>query len=218
MKKQIIVTNDNSHTILIPELDETYHSRHGAIQEAEHVFIKNGLENLSELKFVKVFEMGFGTGLNALLTLEWATRHNLMIEYTALEKYPLNESLLLKINYKSMCSSDKNYAKIHQASWNKKEQIAPQFRLYKIEADIQEFKAAPEEFDLIYFDAFGPKTQPKLWSLSIMQKMYDCLKENGNLITYCAQGQFKRNLKEVGFTVKALPGPPGKREITRAVK
>lgn len=218
MDRKIIVTNDNSTSLYIPELDETYHSRHGAHQESMHVFIQNGLNRLQDLKHVKIFEMGFGTGLNAFLTWKENRKSHQIIEYVAIEKHPLKINLIKDLNFAKNSDEKSIFDKLHAAEWNKGVDIDENFKLHKIEGDIIDECLNADYFNLIYYDAFGPKTQPLLWNENICLKMYEILCTKGELVTYCAQGQFKRNLKNVGFEVEELPGPPGKREMTRAIK
>ncbi len=218
MKREIIITNDGSTSIYIPEMDETYHSVHGAIQEAKHVFIKNGLGLISKKK-INVFEVGFGTGLNAFLAAQYSEENNVLIHYHSIEAFTVELELINQLNYNSLI----NYkiqilATIQTTEWEKEIAILETFYLRKIEAKMQDFDPEKESYDIVFFDAFGPRAQSEMWSIEILQKMHDCLIPNGKLVTYCAQGQFKRNLKSIGFKVENLPGPPGKREMTVATK
>lgn len=221
MDRKIIVTADNSKTLLIPELNETYHSKHGALNEARYVFIKMGLDYLQtthQNNPITIFEMGFGTGLNALVTLEYLKNHpSLKITYDSIEKYPLTINEIENIGYDNVLDATL-FKKLHICEWNKEHIITDQFQLKKIKGDIKSSLLKEANYDLIYFDAFGPRVQPALWETDTLKKMYTILKPTGTLVTYCAQGQFKRNLKAVGFEVQNLPGPPGKREMTRATK
>ena len=219
MKRKLIITNDGSSSIFIPEMDETYHSFHGALQEAVHVFIKNGL-NAIDKKEIAIFELGFGTGLNALLTLEASRNKEIQIDYTGIEAFPVEHELINSLNYTSLIAGDfeNDFLKMHDISWDESHAIAKQFSLKKIHAKIQEVNIGVSQFDLIYFDAFGYRAQAEMWDVGIIQQMYDALKEGGVLVSYSARGQFKRDLKAVGFKIEALPGPPGKREMTRATK
>jgi tRNA U34 5-methylaminomethyl-2-thiouridine-forming methyltransferase MnmC len=219
MKRKLIITNDGSSSIFIPEMDETYHSFHGALQEAVHVFIKNGL-NAIDKKEIAIFELGFGTGLNALLTLEASRNKEIQIDYTGIEAFPVEHELINSLNYTSIIAGDfeNDFLKMHDISWDESHAIAKQFSLKKIHAKIQEVNIGVSQFDLIYFDAFGYRAQAEMWDVGIIQQMYDALKEGGVLVSYAARGQFKRDLKAVGFKIEALPGPPGKREMTRATK
>ncbi|MEY3845229.1 MAG: hypothetical protein RL293_1651 [Bacteroidota bacterium] len=220
MKKiEIRQTADGSNTLYLPDLDETYHSSHGAVQEAKHVFIEHGLKYVYAQggKEIRIFEMGFGTGLNALLTAQTSKRLNLPIAYIGIELHPVPEEIWQNMGYVHVPSEKEEYAKIMSAAWEENLGIHPFFQLRKIEMDILRFQPS-EQVDLIYYDAFGPRAQSEMWDIPVLTKMYDLLKPGGFFITYCAQGQMKRNLKSLGFSLEALPGPPGKREITRARK
>jgi tRNA U34 5-methylaminomethyl-2-thiouridine-forming methyltransferase MnmC len=219
MKREVIQTADGSSTIYIPEMDENYHSSHGAIQEAEHVFILHGLRKMEELghQSISIFEMGFGTGLNAFLTKIRAT---VPIHYSSIEAFPVTLKEIAALNYVEQVGQEfkDEFSSIHSASWNKLVELDAVFSLCKIHAKIEEFSLEEAMYDLIYFDAFGPRAQAEMWEIEILQKMVDGLKVGGALVTYCANGQFKRDLMSLGFEIEALPGPPGKREMTRAWK
>lgn len=218
MKREIITTNDGSSSIYIPEMDETYHSVHGAVQEALHVFIKNGLGLLSS-KEINVFELGFGTGLNAILSEQYSSQNSILINYHSIEAFPVEVSLVKLLNYNDIIKYNVEiFDSIHSAKWEVLNRISETFQLKKIEAKIQDFELDKNHYDIVFFDAFGPRAQSEMWSVEILQKMYDGLKPDGKLVTYCAQGQFKRDLKSIGFKVENLPGPPGKREMTVATK
>ena len=221
MKRQIIVTGDNSKTLLIPELNETYHSINGATREALHVFIENGLKRFDKLEKIRVFEMGFGTGLNALLSLNHAKTTPIYIAYESIEKYPLALEEAMLLNHPvttGLHHLSTEFKVMHSSPWNETVQICPGFTLEKIMGDIRLITLEPGTYDIIFYDAFGPKVQPGLWETGILQMLYHALAPGGCLVTYCAQGQFKRNLREAGFKVERLPGPPGKREMTVALK
>lgn len=219
MKREIIRTADGSTTIQIKEWDECYHSRFGAIQEAQHVFIKNGL-SLFESKTISILEIGFGTGLNAFITFLESKKLNQIIDYVGVEAYPISADEVLSMNYVSELNAENEsfiFEKMHECNWEEPIDLREDFLLTKRKqffADIEDL----EKFDLIYFDAFGYNVQPELWSTAIFQKMYNALKPNGILVTYAARGVIKRSMKEVGFTVEKLQGPPGKREMFRARK
>lgn len=220
MKREIVETGDGSKTIRIVDLDENYHSSHGALQEALHVFIKNGLLEFKEKLQISIFEMGFGTGLNAFLSGIKANELKLKIEYSGVEAFPISEDEIIALEYAQLVG-DENvelYKKIHSSSWEEMNEISAFFTLKKIKNQLQNLELEKESFDIIYYDAFGPRAQDEMWSVELFQKMYDSLKVGGFLVTYCAKGQVKRNMKEVGFTIEPLPGPPGKREMTRAWK
>ena len=215
---EIRQTADGSKTLYLPELDETYHSSHGAMQEAMHVFIQHGLAFIGqEKKSISVFEMGFGTGLNALLTAQWAEQHSCSIRYIGIELHPIPKDIWQQMDYVQEVLERERYSKIMAAEWGEYQEIEPNFQLKKVEEDILGLQLV-EQVDLIYFDAFGPRAQSEMWDLPVLTKMYERLNPGGVFVTYCAQGQMKRNLKSLGFSLESLPGPPGKREMTRAMK
>ncbi|RNI28770.1 tRNA (5-methylaminomethyl-2-thiouridine)(34)-methyltransferase MnmD [Rufibacter latericius] len=222
MNLEVRQTKDGSTTLFVPELNEHYHSVHGALQESLHVFIKMGLEATLERKStVRLLEVGFGTGLNALLTLQHTLVSGASVFYETLEKYPLTPEVVNQLHFDRFILNPELldfFVPLHNAPWEQPVAITPQFTLCKLETDLEAFAPASESYDLIYFDAFAPEKQPHLWTDAIFQKMYDCLAPGGTLVTYCAKGSFKRSLKAAGFTVEALPGPPGKREMTRGEK
>lgn len=222
MPLQLIATSDGSNTFYSPRFKEIYHSLHGARQEAEHIYIRAGLaaKCLAQPSQINLLEMGLGTGLNALLTY-LATAHmvNLRINYTALEKYPLVRSEVTQLNYVALLGevvSAPIFEAIHQCVWGSEQQLGSHFFLQKKEVDLQTVILPACFFDVVYFDAFGPEAQPELWTIEIFRKLFQAMAPGGILVTYCAKGQVRRNLKEAGFRVEKLPGPPGKREITRA--
>ena len=219
MKREIIKTLDGSTTIHLQEWDECYHSKHGAIQEAKHVFIKNGL-NLFKNKPISILEIGFGTGLNAFITFLESIEKNQKIDYVGVEAYPVNAEEVLAMNYVEELKAlefHNIFEKMHKCEWNNKTEISTCFSLTKRKQFFDEIDDY-EIFDLIYFDALGYRVQPELWSTEIFQKMYNSLKPNGVLVTYAARGVVKRSMIEVGFIVEKLAGPPGKREMFRAFK
>ncbi|WP_372745269.1 tRNA (5-methylaminomethyl-2-thiouridine)(34)-methyltransferase MnmD [Lutibacter sp.] len=219
MERKVIVTADGSSTIHISEWDENYHSKHGAIQEAKHVFIKSGLSLFSNAD-ISILEIGFGTGLNSFITFLEAERFKLTINYVGVEAYPVSFEEVNCLNYVTQLEATEFEAvfnKMHQQKWEIKADITPNFSLTKRQQffnDIDDVNA----FNLIYFDAFGARVQPELWTEEIFQKMYTALKTNGVLVTYSAKGSVRRALQTVGFLVEKLPGPPGKREMLRATK
>jgi tRNA U34 5-methylaminomethyl-2-thiouridine-forming methyltransferase MnmC len=220
MHRKIIVTEDNSKTLLIPELKETYHSTKGALTEALHIFIKEGIihSNKNELN---IFEMGMGTGLNALLSFNHSTNNGIKIIYSAIEKYPLEINEVNQLEYLKGCKLEtlrEEFELIHNSPFNRKIKINEDFELYKINDDVVNLKMEENSIDIIFYDAFGPKVQEKLWGEEVMSKMHSILKPKGFLVTYCAQGAFKRTLKALNFEIENIPGPPGKREMTRAFK
>ena len=219
MKREVVETGDGSKTIRIIDLDENYHSSHGALQEAMHVFMKNGLNSTSKLQ-VNVFEMGFGTGLNAFLTAVIAEETGRQVFYQGVEAFTVSEDELEALGYKTILGEENSsiYSKINEAEWEKVIQVTDNLGVLKNEAKLQDLPLKKEFFDIIYYDAFGPRAQDEMWSVELFQKMYDSLQKGGFLVTYCAKGQVKRNMKEVGFEIERLEGPPGKREMTRAWK
>lgn len=218
---KIIETRDGSHSLLNEQLNETYHSVHGALQESKHVFIQEGLgfvfKNL-EKKAVNILEVGFGTGLNALLTLQFSIANNLTIHYTSLEAFPIEENIWSKLNYAESTESKVQFEKLHRAEWDKQVEITPGFQLQKLHTTLQRVELEKSRFDLIYFDAFAPNKQPEMWELSILQKIADAMNSGGVFVTYCAKGQLKRDLQSLNLKVETLQGPPGKREMVRAIK
>ncbi|MEN9699752.1 MAG: hypothetical protein RLZZ301_950 [Bacteroidota bacterium] len=218
MSIEIRITADGSPTLYVPELDETYHSQHGSVQEANHVFIQHGLTCFREFSEpIRILEVGYGTGLNALLTAQYASEKGLPIHYVGLEAFPISDSIWTQLNYLQSQEGAALYASLMEATWNEAVHVFPGFTLEKRAQKLQEFSASTV-FDLVYFDAFGPKAQSEMWALETLRIVYQALKTGGVLVTYCAQGQFKRALKALGFVVESLPGPPGKREMTRARK
>lgn len=221
MERKIIVTGDKSKSLLIEELNETYHSIHGAIQESQHVFIDQGLKKYLDQPEIRILEMGFGTGLNALLTLRETWNKDLRILYHTIEKFPVEPAMIKELDYTSSNwpkDISDAYIYMYNSPWNQELNITPDFLFKKMLGDLADLHLERENYDLIFFDAFGPKIQPELWSESIMHKMYASLKPKGMLTTYCAQGQFRRNLHNAGFRIVRLQGPPGKREMTNAIK
>lgn len=220
MKREVIVTADGSKTIFIPEMEENYHSGHGALQEALHVFIEHGLRPLIQKERVTVFEMGFGTGLNALLTMVEAAKTGQQIVYEGIEAFPVDEKMAIEMAYDQQIGSEYSdrFKAMHSVDWNVPHQLTETFNFTKIHQKIEDYTPQNEQFDIVYYDAFGPRAQNSMWDPEILAKMYMMLKPGGILVTYCAKGQVKRDLKALGFTIEALPGPPGKREMTRAFK
>lgn len=215
------ITEDGSHTLFVPELNEHYHSTHGAIQESMHVFIDAGLRHCVKSE-IKVLEIGFGTGLNAFLTLLEAERTGRKIDYTTLEFYPLSIIDAEKLNYVELTDSTKKdvFRELHKVEWGKWSQLTLYFSLLKMKFDFSKPSDFDTEnkFDVIFFDAFAPEKQPEMWVQEIFDKIYSISSENAILTTYCAKGSVRRMLQTAGFVVERLPGPPGKREILRARK
>ena len=209
------VTRDGSSTLYAPNFDEHYHSLHGAIQESMYVFIEKGLRQLPDLASISILEMGFGTGLNALLTYQDAREKE--IHYTSVELYPLTLEQAASLNYAKETGeedAEEIFQKLHQAQWEEYQHIGQSFHLKKIKTEFQNF-FPDRKFDLVYFDAFAPAVQPDLWSDEIMERMFQVLNPGGVFVTYSAKGSVKRGLIKAGFEVEKLPGPPGKREMLR---
>ncbi len=208
--RELVKTADGSFTLFIPEVQETYHSTHGAVQESMHVFIENGLKACDK-EMIRVLEVGLGTGLNAMLTLQHATKK---IDYCALEPYPLSKEIL---NELATSGSDKFEMKFHASNVGEWISIQENFSFVRMEIGLEEF-SSEEKFDVIYYDAFGPRVEPGLWTLERIQQCFDLLNEGGVFVTYCAKGEVRRNLQAAGFVVERLAGPPGKREMLRGKK
>lgn len=221
MESRLVITEDGSSSIFILELDEHYHSVHGALQESRHVFIDAGLEyKIKEADKIDILEIGFGTGLNALLSCIEAEKNKKKINYTAIEKYPLRESVISQLNYCTLIEvkdCTQLFNSIHLCDWQSEHNISNYFKLRKCKMNIEDV-SFQQQFDLIYFDAFAPSAQPELWTDAIFLSMFNALKNNGILVTYCAKGIVKRIMKNAGFIIETLPGPKGKREMTRALK
>ena len=221
MKRTLLRTGDGSYTLHIPEWDEQYHSKHGAIAEALHVFIKEGLYYWSSKNAateISIMEIGFGTGLNAFLTFLETERNVFQIDYTGVEAYPLRLDEIEKLNYASLLNaSEEKFLKLHEISWEEKTAISDNFQLKKKEQFFSDINAE-NRYHLIYFDAFGIRVQPELWTEEIFQIMYNSLKPNGILVTYAANGNARRAMQAVGFSVERLSGPPGKKEMLRGEK
>ncbi|WP_318311532.1 tRNA (5-methylaminomethyl-2-thiouridine)(34)-methyltransferase MnmD [Flagellimonas crocea] len=219
MKRKIITTGDGSKTIQIEDWDEQYHSKHGAVQEAYHVFIEHGLRCFHNEK-ISLLEIGFGTGLNALITLEEAPKLQLAVDYVGVEAFPVAMEEVRELDYCNQLGFDAHeeaFQKMHSSPWEETIAITPDFSLLKQKKDFKDIEKQ-NMFNLIYFDAFGARVQPELWTEDIFLQMYQALKTNGVLVTYAAKGSVRRAMQTVGFTVERLPGPPGKREMLRAVK
>ena len=221
---EIFVTQDGSHSITASRFGVSYHSKYGAITESRHVFIQAGLYPvlLNTPTEISILEMGFGTGLNALLTYHETANRQVEVYYEAIEGFPISILAAQNLNYPLLIDKRDTelnavFAQMHQIPWEQETTLAPHFHLQKRLGNLEELQFEPR-FDLVYFDAFAPSAQPELWTAPILQKMYDALKPGGVLVTYCAKGEFKRTLKSVGFVVERMPGPPGKREMTKAIK
>jgi tRNA U34 5-methylaminomethyl-2-thiouridine-forming methyltransferase MnmC len=220
MKREFRITKDGSHSIYLPEMDEQYHSHHGSIVEAKKVYLEYGLHEIAKSrKKIRIFEMGFGTGLNALLTMIDAKLLDLKVHYYCLEKYPIDEAEVEILNYSSELRVDTELMqKLHLAEWEKSIELDDNFTLCKMQDDLRSIEL-PKDLDLIYFDAFAPEKQPHLWTKDLFEKLYSALKSEGILTTYCVKGDVRRTLQSVGFKIEKLAGPEGgKREVLRARK
>jgi tRNA U34 5-methylaminomethyl-2-thiouridine-forming methyltransferase MnmC len=222
MQPQIIITKDGSHSLLNIQLNETYHSVHGALQESKYVFIEKGLRywcsNRPHSGPVRIFEVGFGTGLNALLTLEAVAGLGISVNYTTIEAYPLLASTYESLNYSTTLGLENEFLQLHRAPWDVHHQIGSSFVLEKVYQRVEDFDLSTRPIDVVYFDAFAPSKQPEMWHRGLLEKIFASLAPGGVFVTYCAKGQLKRDLKDIGFRVETLPGPPGKKEMIRANK
>ncbi|MBO3097334.1 tRNA (5-methylaminomethyl-2-thiouridine)(34)-methyltransferase MnmD [Gelidibacter pelagius] len=228
MKRKIITTADGSKTIQIEEWNEQYHSIHGAIQEANHVYIKHGLlfcfdrlnSSNNESQEISILEIGFGTGLNAFLTLLQAEDHHVDIHYTGVEAFPISAKEMTALNYADELHIPEKtllFEEMHHIPWEIDKRLTPYYTLQKQQKLFKNI-TDKDQFDLIYFDAFGARVQPELWTESIFKNMFDAMKSEGILVTYAAKGSVRRAMQAVGFEVEKLPGPPGKREMIRVTK
>ncbi len=230
MNTELIKTEDGSHSLYVKELNEHYHSTHGAIQESKHVFIEAGLKHFfatHQTEKINILEIGLGTGLNTLLTFLETQDLSQTTDYTAVEAFPISSELAKKLNYVELLSNENEalqadlqhtFNLLHDSEWEKKIPLSNHFHFKKIKKTLQQVNFENEQFGLVYFDAFGPPVQPEMWTEMIFQKIYKATKPGGMLVTYCAKGEVKRTLKKVGFTIESIPGPPGKREMVRAKK
>lgn len=220
MEKVFMITEDGSQTVYLPELDEHYHSIHGAISESLHIYMEQSLI-YSGKKTLSILEIGFGTGLNAYLSYCFAQKENLNIDYCSLEKYPLSEQEYGLLNYPKIIFSEfaPTFNRLHEAEWNKKVNISGNFRLNKLHADLLtfQFDEVPQ-FDLVFYDAFAPVKQPEMWTEDILHKVAASVQKEGVFVTYCAKGSVRRTLTAAGFVMERIPGPKGKKEILRGKK
>jgi len=222
IKPKIIQTADGSTTLYVPELNEHFHSINGAITESMHVFIEAGLRKIPDSnEQLTILEIGFGTGLNALLTCLDPSTDKRIINYDAVEPFPVQDEILTQLNFSTLIQDERAqniFAKLHESTWNAVNIITPNFILKKTNKKLEEISFENNHYDLVYFDAFAPDVQPELWTKEIFLKIKKATKKGGVLVTYSAKGQVRRNLEAAGFSVERLPGPPGKREMMRGVK
>ena len=223
MQRQLIITKDGSHTIAIPAMNVTYHSHHGAIQESMHVFINAGFKYVADtmkIPEIHIFEVGMGTGLNALLSLVEAEKLQQPVHYTTIELYPINEIELTSLNYLEQLKRNDllpAFQRIHQCEWEKDILITPFFTLHKLKQSLLNF-TAPTLQHLVYFDSFAPAAQPEHWTKEVFEKLYPILLPGGILVTYCSKSIVRKAMQEAGFIVTKIQGPHGKREMVRAIR
>lgn len=214
---ELTLTEDGSHTLYSERFNQHYHSTFGALQESQRIFIELGLfyafERFSE---IRIFEMGFGTGLNALLTQQLATKHTRIVHYVSIEAFPVALSLAEMLNYDDVISTN-DLQKLHKASWNEEVQINDFFSLEKVNHTLENYETQ-KRFNLVYYDAFAPEVQPELWTQEIFEKLASMMETGGILTTYCSKGYVRRNLQAAGFSTKKHKGPIGKREVLRAIR
>lgn len=219
---KIIETQDGSHSIFSEQFGVSYHSKYGAVQETQHVFIHAALrDKMQKQQNIAILDIGFGTGLNALMSYLEIKNSSINVNYAAIEAYPISIEQAMKLNFKDVLNLNKKdhhfFQQMHQMDWDIPITLAPKFTFTKHLKRFEDIDFI-HQFDIIYFDAFAPNAQPELWEAPLLQSMYKALKQGGILTTYCAKGVFKRTLKSVGFSIEAIPGPPGKREMTRGIK
>lgn len=222
---ELLLTKDGSHTLMSKRFGDSYHAHNGAISESEHVYIEAGFKQLDDnFEQANILELGFGSGMNALLTLKAALLKTGKVErpihFTTIEAYPLADDLISELNYTQDMSGELTafFRALHGAPWGEDIEIFPGFTLHKFYGKLADFKTRDDSFNLVYYDAFSPSKQPELWEQGNFERLYPMLMDGAMLVTYCANGQFKRNLKAAGFTVKRYPGALGRREMTRAWK
>ena len=223
MNRKIVLTQDGSSSIFSEEVNQCYHSHFGAIQESLHIFIGAGLcsVQLSDLGTISILEIGFGTGLNALLTYFKAKELNKKVYYESIEHYPITQQEAEQLNYPAILPYPhvkELFTTLHTTPWNKKQAISENFIIQKRQISAIEANYTPNRFNLVYFDAFSPEAQPALWTKEVFEPIYNSMKKDGILLTYCTKGSVKQVLNGLGFQLEKLPGPIGKREILRARK
>ncbi|MFV0590326.1 MAG: tRNA (5-methylaminomethyl-2-thiouridine)(34)-methyltransferase MnmD [Draconibacterium sp.] len=220
MERRLIETADGSKTLFIPEMNEQYHSVNGALTESNYVFLQQGYQ-AHKAKLPTVFEVGFGTGLNALITALEANKRKRKTRFVSIEKYPISIDEIRALEYGSLFEDNANqlFQDIHCAGWNNETYISDYFSIYKIQGDLTSYTFGEDQkFDIIYFDAFGPDKQPKMWQPDIFLKIYTACRQDAIFVTYSAKGEIRRNLAACGFEMERLPGPPGKRQMLRGIK
>lgn len=215
---QLILCEDGSHTLFLPELNETYHSTRGAIPESIHVYINNGFLQVLKQDQVKILEIGYGTGLNALLTAMEAERRGQATEYHSLEPFPLPSSIWSLLNYGQLLSKEELWHALNDAKWNELQVLTTHFSLLKDKAKLEDVKLPEVYYDVVYFDGFAPRKQAELWNVDNLAKLYDAMKPGARLVTYTAKAQLRRDLKQAGFDAGLVKGPPGKKEMILAIK
>ena len=218
--RRLILTDDGSSSVYDQALKETFHSTHGAIQESRHVFIDSGLRQITSDP-INILEIGFGTGLNALLSLEYASDQHISINYSTIEAFPLPNEIIKELNYPELTGGGKGkswFSKLHALDWNRPEALNSHFKIEKLHTNWLVHKLDQEYFDIVFYDAFAPSKQPEMWEYDLIKKACDSLKTGGIFVTYSARGQLKRDLRSAGMTVESIPGPPGKKEMVRAIK
>lgn len=213
---ELLVTGDGSHSLVNHELNETYHSRHGAVQESTHVFLRQGFDQLNRSS-IRLLEIGFGTGLNAWLTWQAAVTKKITVDYESLETQPLPSHIWQALNYASQVRNS-DFQRLHTAAWDSRVPLDSFFSIHKREVSLLTCALTGSAYDLVYFDAFAPQKQPELWQTPVLAKVAEAMVSGGVFVTYCAKGQVKRDLRSVGLQVETVPGPPGKREMIRAIK
>ncbi len=217
MDLEIIETKDGSHTLFSAQFDEIYHSRNGALAESTHIFIKSGLDACIGPE-VNVFEVGFGTGLNALLSWIYAESKQIRINYHSIELFPVSEELISRINYPDIVGHKEKFQQLHEAGWDQTICLSPHFSLHKIKLSVLDLQFASSSINVVFFDAFSPEKQPELWTADVFARMYDMLVPQGILVTYCSKSYVRRNMQQVGFEITKLQGPHGKRDMVRATR
>ena len=225
MKREVVETRDGSDSIYVHELDEHYHSSHGAINESRHVFIRHGLDFQSGIsgqnEELNIFEVGFGTGLNLMLAIEFALENKTEMRYWGVEAFPIEPELFGQLNYCGSVKVDgceELFRRIHKMDWETEAELLDRIKAKKIKGYLEEIMLPEEYFDVIFFDAFSPRSNPELWTVEVFEKLFRAMKPDASLVTYCVQGNARRAMKAAGLVVEKLPGPPGKREMARARK